>query len=320
MIEIPEISPLILVADDDKFMRLQLRLALEREGYRVKEVEDGSQCLAAFTELQPDMVLLDAKMPIMDGFSCCAQLQKLPGIDLAPVLLITSLEDQDSVDRAFQSGAADFITKPIHWAVLLHRVRRLLQQCAQSRQITTLLAQLEQANRELQHLATIDGLTQIANRRYFDEYLQQEWRRLAREQLPLSLILCDLDYFKLYNDTYGHQAGDDCLRTVAKTIDGQINRPADLAARYGGEELVVVLPNTAPQGALYLAENMRAAVQALALPHVRSPHQILTLSLGVTSCIPDLQRTPADLILAADKALYQAKENGRNQAAILLID
>ncbi|HEY9663081.1 MAG TPA: PleD family two-component system response regulator [Allocoleopsis sp.] len=307
--------PLILIADDDKFMRLQLRLALEQDGYRVAEVEDGSQCLAAYTELHPNMILLDAKMPVMDGFTCCTRLQSLPGIEQTPILLVTSLEDKNSVDLAFQSGAADFITKPIHWAVLHHRVKRLLQQYNQARQITELLQQLEQANRELTHLAAIDGLTQIANRRHFDEYLEQEWRSHARHQESLSLILCDLDYFKLYNDTYGHQAGDDCLRHVAKVIKETIRRPADLAARYGGEEFVVILPRTNASGASQIAERMRVAVRQLELAHARSLHQVLTLSLGVASCVPDLSYPPAVLITAADKALYQAKTEGRDRVS-----
>lgn len=311
--------PLVLIADDDKFMRIQISHAMKQEGYRVEVVEDGEQCLIAYTHLHPDIVLLDVRMPVMDGFTCCARLQALPDAEFTPVLLITGLEDQGSVDLAFESGAADYVTKPIHWAVLRQRVRRLIQQSAQSRQITTLLKKVEQANDELQRLVAIDGLTQIANRRCFDEYLDQEWRRLAREQAPLSLILCDIDFFKLYNDSYGHQAGDYCLQEIAKAISIATKRPADLVARYGGEEFAIILPQTEADGAVQLAETIRVTVRELRTVYLNPQSQTpLTLSFGVASTIPTAQMTPAMLINTADKALYQAKAGGRDRVIVNL--
>ena len=174
--------------------------------------------------------------------------------------------------------------------------------------------QLEKANQELEALAVIDSLTGIANRRKFDEYLASEWLRLSREQAPLSLILCDLDYFKLYNDTYGHPQGDLCLRQVAQTISQMVKRPADLTARYGGEELVIVLPNTNQEGAALLAKKICLKIQALQIPHLASPVDLyVTLSLGVAGCIPHHDSSPQDLVAIADKNLYQAKKMGRNR-------
>jgi|GEM_PF-991316 len=174
-------------------------------------------------------------------------------------------------------------------------------------------AALEQANQELHRLATLDGLTQVANRRRFDEYLDQEWHRLRREQLSLALIMCDIDCFKSYNDTYGHQAGDDCLRAVAQAIRHAIKRPADLVARYGGEEFAAILPNTDNAGARQVAESIRLKVQQL---HIIHPHsstgQYLTVSLGIASLVPTHTSLPEALIVAADKALYEAKERGRD--------
>lgn len=178
-----------------------------------------------------------------------------------------------------------------------------------------LYQQLEQANQELEQLSVIDGLTKIANRRKFDQHIQAEWTRLAREQSPLSLILCDIDHFKLYNDTYGHQAGDRCLRKVAQAISKVVKRPADLVARYGGEEFVLVLPGTPVKGALYLAQQIRWQIKALKIPHLNSPIDLyLTLSLGVSCCIPRANLDFSVLVEAADRGLYQAKAAGRDRA------
>jgi diguanylate cyclase (GGDEF)-like protein/PAS domain S-box-containing protein len=178
-----------------------------------------------------------------------------------------------------------------------------------------LYQQLEQANQELEQLSVIDGLTKIANRRKFDQHLKAEWSRLAREQSPLSLILCDIDHFKLYNDTYGHQAGDRCLRKVAQAISKVVKRPADLVARYGGEEFVLVLPGTPVKGALYLAQQIRWQIKALKIPHLNSPLDLyLTLSLGVSCCIPRANLDFSVLVEAADRGLYQAKAAGRDRA------
>jgi diguanylate cyclase (GGDEF)-like protein/PAS domain S-box-containing protein len=175
---------------------------------------------------------------------------------------------------------------------------------------------LKQMNQELQCLATSDGLTRVANRRKFDEFLRLEWRRVKREQGPIALIICDIDYFKLFNDTYGHQAGDDCLRTVAQAISQTVNRPNDLVARYGGEEFAVILSNTSAQGAIHVAENIRKNVQDLRIAHTGSQAcQYVTTSCGVASMVPSEALLPDILIAFADIALYAAKEQGRNRVA-----
>lgn len=304
----------VLVVDDDKVMRYLLRQAMEQEGYLVIEASNGEQCLEAFKEKIPDIVLLDAIMPVMDGFTCCSRLRELPeGDDRKPILMITGLEDKASVDRAFEVGATDYVTKPIHWAVLRQRVRRLLRQAQ-------LYRQLEVANYELHRLATLDGLTQVANRRRFDEYLLQEWRRMMREQSHLSLILCDIDFFKLYNDTYGHQAGDTCLRQVAAVIEKAVQRSTDLVARYGGEEFTVILPNTSDRGVLCVAELIRVQLKDLAIEHSASPLATITLSLGAASTIPRPNISPAQLIATADRALYEAKASGRDRSILQVLD
>jgi diguanylate cyclase (GGDEF)-like protein len=325
--------PLILVADDDTTMRLLLREAMEQEGYRVVEVSNGKECLDAYAAVKPDLILLDAVMPTMDGFTCCQELMQIAKKNLVlalasldasgfgnslistlwgrtPILMITGLDDPDSVDRAFEAGASDFVTKPIHWAVLRRRVRKLLQQ-------GQVYKQLEAANQALQRLANEDGLTGLANRRRFDQYLNSQWLELAQQRSPISLILCDIDFFKLYNDKYGHPAGDGCLQKVANVLKETAQKYQDLVARYGGEEFAVILPHTHASGAVHVAAAMQAGVRELEIVHSRSAvSQFVTLSLGIATIVPNFETSPLALIEAADKALYQAKAEGRNRIII----
>lgn len=330
-----EKSPLILVVDDDRLMRKLLRQAMEQEGYQVIEARNGEECLEVYQRQTPDIVLLNIIMPVMDGITCCRELQSLSqrsvaafnerssestlvdrterilaALERTPILMITGLDDADSIDRAFQVGAVDYITKPINWAVLRQRVRSLIER-------SNLYQQLQIANRNLQRLALVDELTQLYNRRHFNEYLQRQWGIMLRAKRPLSLIMCDLDFFKLYNDYYGHQAGDSCLRSIAAAIASQAKRPGDLVARYGGEELVILLPDTSSYGAAIVAQTIRETVKALQIEHPASPiSDRVTLSLGVACLIPKIDGSPSQLIETADLALYEAKKTGRDRAIV----
>jgi diguanylate cyclase (GGDEF)-like protein/PAS domain S-box-containing protein len=172
---------------------------------------------------------------------------------------------------------------------------------------------LEEVNVVLQHLSSIDGLTSIANRRYFDDSLEREWRRAIRKKAELSLVMVDIDYFKSFNDTYGHLSGDECIKTVAQVLNSSINRPGDLAARFGGEEFIVLLPDTESEGAMKVARKIRATVEALQIHHQGSSiNNYVTVSLGVATISPLLEQASKELVYAADRALYDAKQNGRN--------
>lgn len=175
---------------------------------------------------------------------------------------------------------------------------------------------LVKANQELQLISHVDGLTQIANRRYFDRYFEQEWQRLSREQKPISILLCDVDYFKQYNDYYGHQAGDLCLQRIAHLLAKTVHRPADLVARYGGEEFVLLLSNTDISGAKAVAESILNLLREMQIPHAAAPPQQLSISLGIATVIPGKHLTPESLLAVADLALYKAKSQGRNRYAV----
>jgi diguanylate cyclase (GGDEF)-like protein len=318
----------ILVVDDAPENLDLLHRILSRKGFQVIIAENGRKALEVARNQQPELILLDVCMPEMDGYTTCQALKGDVEMKDIPVIFISALDEVVDKIKAFEVGGVDYIAKPFHAAEVIVRVnnhltlRRLHHQLEVQnerlrQEISDRLAveaALQNANKELERLAHMDGLTQVANRRSFDSRLSQEWRRLAREKTPLTLILCDVDFFKRYNDTYGHQAGDDCLRSVASTISNVLKRPSDLIARYGGEEFVIILPNTPLPGAIHVATEIKAAVRALEMVHSASSiSQFVTLSIGIASTIPAIEFSSMSLLFAADRALYKAKSRGRDR-------
>ncbi|MEA5576298.1 PleD family two-component system response regulator, partial [Anabaena sp. UHCC 0451] len=298
---------LVLIVNDEPFNRQEMRLALEDDGYQVAEAKNGAEAINVFRQLRPDLVLIDALMPYMDGFECCHQLLSVDSNKHTPVFMITVLEDQQSIDYAFQVGVEDYLIKPIHWPILRQRVRRSIER-------SQLQQKLAVDNQQLQQLVNIDALTKVANRRRFDEYLSLAWQCQIRDQQPISFILCDVDFFKSYNDSYGHLLGDRCLYEIAQAMQNVVQRPADLVARYGGDEFAIVLTNTNQEGAAYLAEKICFAVRSLAIPHENSQvSSHVTLSVGLSTLIPQPNSSCEEIIAAADLVMYQAKLSGRDR-------
>jgi diguanylate cyclase (GGDEF)-like protein len=296
---------LILVVDDDLSVRTQLRLWLEQDGYRVVEAVDSATCLAAYSEYHPDLVLLDIVLPDQDGLHCCEKLHHLSGGEYTPILMISGLTDDQTIERAFELDVLDYIVKPLRWSLLRHQLRRLLGQAERTRQ-------LESENQQLTRLATLDSLTRIPNRRRFDEHLDAMWRQMIREEDWLAAILGDVDFFKPYNDVYGHLAGDQCLQNIAQTLSQCCRRPLDLVARYGGEEFGIVLPKTDLEGALKVATDMKQAMKELNILHESSKiADRVTMSFGVAALFPTTNSIPDTLLEATDRALYKAKSQGR---------
>lgn len=291
---------LILIVDDEPGTIRLLSQILQGVG-DIIFATNGEDALSMIRERQPDLVLLDAEMAGMSGYEVCETIKRDPIFADLPILFVTAHTSIESEMRALGLGAVDFITKPPSPPIVKARVKTHLM--------------LKQRTDQLHRLAMIDGLTGISNRRAFDAALEEEWRRACRTKIPLSLVLIDVDHFKRFNDHYGHQAGDDCLRAVANALAHCINRPGEMVARYGGEEFAVIVPSCDAENACKLAEKMRTAVEGLGLPHVASDTSaVVTISLGVTSL--RLEAPVKDLIAAADAALYQAKSSGRNRAAL----
>lgn len=325
----------ILIVDDHLDNVSLLSLLLSDLGYSVREATSGEMALKEVQAANPELILLDVRMPNLNGYEVCKRIKENPKTCSIPIIFLSALNDPDEKVHAFAVGGADYVTKPFQAEEVLMRVRhqimivrqqqqllhqrqqlalqnrQLHQEIRQRRQVE---AQLKQANLELQRIANTDSLTQVANRRCFDETLERECRRLRREKQPLSLLLCDIDYFKNYNDLYGHPAGDACLYRVAQVISNCVKRPADVVARYGGEEFAIILPNTAREGAVAIAKAIQAAMQSSEIPHIGSPvANHITLSIGIACSKPMLSCSCQELIAAADTALYQAKETGRNR-------
>lgn len=310
-------SGAILVVDDTPGNLHILFDALTQAGYEVRCVKSGAMALIGVEVEQPDLILLDIRMPGMNGYDVCQQLKANSLTSEIPIIFLSALGEPLDKVRAFQMGGADYITKPFQFEEVLVRVRHQLMIRNLQKQRKELIEALERANHELRRLAILDELTQIANRRHFDYYLAQEWKRLARDRCPLSLIMADIDHFKQFNDWWGHLAGDRCLQQVARTIANTIKRPADLAARYGGEEFAILLPNTDLNGALQVAEAVRLAVEELIITDVpQHPRQRLTLSLGIATMIPSPNESFQRLVAVADRALYKAKAEGRNRVCV----
>ncbi len=307
----------ILVVDDSRTIRAAMCALIDRMGHTTVEAENGQDALRRYEQSRPDLVMIDVSMPVMDGYTAAREIRKLNADDWTPIIFLSSMEADQDLERAIEAGGDDYLVKPVSFVVLNAKIRALSRLEAMRRKAQELSMQLAKANSELEKLSRQDGLTGIDNRRSFDTRLQTELQRAIRTGTPLSLILADVDYFKLFNDNYGHQAGDDCLRRVAQALRSAAQRPGDLVARYGGEEFVLVLPETPPEGAVVVANSIMEHVQQLAIPHGRSGvSSKVTLSLGLVTQIP-VQTTTAEFMIGrADHALYEAKHMGRNRFAV----
>ncbi|WP_372879756.1 diguanylate cyclase [Spongiibacter marinus] len=291
--------PKLLLVDDQP-VNIQTLYQIFADDHEVFMATSGEQALALCRDKQPDLVLLDVIMPDMDGLETCQRLKEDADTADIPVIFVTSQNSPEEETHGLEVGAVDFISKPVNPAVVRARVKTQL----------TLKAQTD----ALRMLASLDGLTGVPNRRIFDERLDAEWRACRRSASPLSLLMVDVDHFKLYNDHYGHLDGDQCLKSIASALASSVERGRDMLARFGGEEFVCLLPDTDLEGAKHIAEKLRQAVEGLAIPHVESKTAAtVTVSLGVATTAQCDALEPPDLLKVADEQLYLAKQSGRNR-------
>jgi two-component system chemotaxis family response regulator WspR len=318
-------TAMVLLVDDQVMIAEAVRRALIGEpNIEFHYCSDPSQATTIAESISPTLILQDLVMPNFDGLALVREYRARKATRNIPVIVLSSREEPKTKGDAFAAGANDYIVKLPDRIELIARIRyhsraylNQLQRDEAYRALHVSQRQLMEANLELQRLMNMDGLTGLNNRRRFDEYASAEWLRDMREQTPFGLIVADVDDFKCYNDTYGHLAGDEVLKQVAAAIRSSCGRPADLPARFGGEEFAVVLPATNAAGVKHLAQNMCNAVEKLKIPHsASSTGGHLTLSVGGIAEVPSKDKSLLELMIRADKALYQAKSQGKNRVVV----
>ena len=293
----------LLIVDDEN-ANLKILTHILGSDYTIYTATNGKNAIKKALELFPDMILLDILMPEMDGYQTLSLIKNTEVIKKIPVVFITGLDSEEDEEKGLSLDAADYITKPFSAPIVKLRVRNQIQ----------IVNQL----RTIEHLSMIDQLTHLPNRRSFDNRLVVEWKQAIREQTPISLLMMDLDKFKSFNDTYGHQQGDVILKVISKVFIDSLRRPGDFAARWGGEEFTVLLPNTPLEGAIEVAEIIRSNVEKTSIENISEiKNEIkITVSIGVTSITP-LKNDSIDAFLTnADEALYIAKKSGRNKTSL----
>ena len=296
----------VLIVDDIPKNLQLLGNVLKSKDLKVAFAQNGKQALEYAQTKQPDLILLDIMMPEMDGYEVCRRLKDNDLTKDIPIIFVSALGEADDEYYGFKLGGVDYITKPFNPKIVQVRVANYLR--------------LKRKTDLLEQLSSIDGLTEIPNRRRFDEIFEKEWARAMRSQIYLSLIMIDIDYFKQFNDTYGHAKGDQCLRKVAMTLKNSVQRPADFVARYGGEEFVVLLPETEVKPAENIAEQLRSNIHDLKITHENSKvSEFVTISSGIATTIPVRDLSANKLNEMADQCLYDAKEKGRNRCQSSLL-
>jgi diguanylate cyclase (GGDEF)-like protein len=305
----------VLVVEDSKATLKVLSNYLEHMGIKqVFKAETGKIALELYRSVRPDIILLDIQLPDFDGFSIAQHIREMEQKDeWTAIIFLTGMGKDEDLARGIEAGGDDYLTKPVSEVVLEAKVRAMYRLVRMHRELVEVTRELDVANAELKRLSTTDALTGIANRRALDDFFSREWRRCLRMKKPLSLVMLDIDYFKFFNDKYGHQSGDECLIQVSHQIARAAPRGTDLAARYGGEEFMLVLSETNQDGAMWIAERVRQMIADLKIPHYATSSKYVSISCGVLSVVPEEKLFLEIFMQSADAALYQAKRGGRDR-------
>jgi len=306
----------ILIVEDETNIRYLLETYLTSEGYGVRVARNGEEALKMVADNPPSAIILDILLPGMDGYEVCRRLKNSKSTDFIPIIMVTALRGNQERIQGTEAGADDFISKPLNRVELLTRIKSLLRIKRLHEALEQKIKELEIAETKLRKLAVTDGLTGLFNYRAFRQQLHLEVSRSQRFGLPVSLLMMDIDHFKMYNDHFGHPNGDRVLKYFAQLLHKNI-REVDFLARYGGEEFVVILPGTDKKSAKIVGEKLRRPVEHYPFPFEKKlPTGIVTMSVGVASFPQDTQ-DEKELIRLADRALYKAKKGGRNRTVAI---
>jgi diguanylate cyclase (GGDEF)-like protein len=302
MMDTAEQKRLSILVVDDETSNIDVLSHVLKDKYKLFIAKNGETAVKIARDNLPDLILLDIIMPGMDGFEVLAQLKSSEVTSGIPTIFVTGQDDKEHETKGLNLGAADYITKPFHNVIVEARVRTQMK--------------LVEQMRIIERMSIMDDLTDLPNRRYFNDQLIREWGRAIRETAPISLIIIDIDKFKVYNDTFGHPQGDTLLQAVAPVFKSSLKRPADFVARWGGEEFIILLPNTDTNGAVEVAERVRGNIEGLVIPCTDGTLTTATISAGINTERPIINLPVSGFVSRADKALYAAKDAGRNRVCV----
>lgn len=300
----------ILLVEDSATLRHAMSQYIVQAGHTPVVASSGEEALQLLEITPVDMIIMDVEMPGLNGFETTRLIREGLGKHWVPIIFVTGLNDDENYREGIDAGGDDYLIKPVSYTIIQAKIRAM-------ERITEMRDQLNRLNAELEALSQLDSLTQIYNRRTFNEFAQRQWLISARQQSPISLLMIDVDHFKLYNDHYGHPAGDACLKAVSEAIKNALHRPADLLGRYGGEEFIVLLPDTDEKGAEKVAELILQSIDQLAIAHQSSPSgDVVSVSIGGATAERTQGALLEELIRTADRSLYKAKRAGRHCAQV----
>ncbi|MBU2986480.1 diguanylate cyclase [Saccharophagus degradans] len=304
----------ILLVEDSATLRHAMSHFVRTAGHEPVIAKSGEEALQIIEQTAVDLIIMDVEMPGLDGFETTRLIREWLGDHWIPIIFVTGMSEDESLEEGIDAGGDDYLVKPVSQMIISAKIRAM-------ERITDMRNQLATLNRELKVLSQRDGLTHLYNRRTFEELAEKQWKIATRNKAPLAVLLLDIDHFKQYNDYYGHQQGDRCIQTISSVLAKCVTRPDDLIGRYGGEEFIILLPNTPEHGAHYIAEQIRKSVERLQIKHRASPsNTYVTVSIGGAALNYTTGTTWAHQVGLADKALYTAKASGRNTSTIQSAD
>ncbi len=300
----------ILLVEDSATLRHAMSQYISEAGHTPLIARSGEEALQLLEDTPVDLIIMDVEMPGLNGFETTRLIREWLGGHWVPIIFVTGKSEDESYREGIEAGGDDYLIKPVSPVIIKAKIRAMAR-------IAEMRDQLNHLNAELEALSQLDSLTQILNRRTFNDQANRHWLVAVRHQTPTSVLMIDVDHFKPYNDNYGHPAGDRCLKQITQAIKGCLQRPSDLLGRYGGEEFIALLPETDAAGARHIGQCINRAIRELSLEHRHSPvagH--VTVSIGGATCNHSMGHTLEEIIKSADRALYKIKHNGRDAALI----